>query len=36
MRSVKSRTCFEQMKARGVRVIGDADFQAVTRDALAG
>ena len=33
MRSVKSRTYFEQMKGRGVRVIGDADFQAVTPDA---
>ena len=35
MRSVKSRTYFEQMKGRGVRVIGDTDFQAVTPDALA-
>jgi type I restriction enzyme, R subunit len=35
MRSVKSRTYFEQMKGRGVRVIGDADFQAVTPDARA-
>jgi len=33
MRTVKSRTYFEQMKGRGVRVIGDADFQAVTPDA---
>ena len=33
MRSVRSRTYFEQMKGRGVRVIGDADFQAVTPDA---
>ena len=33
MRSVKSRTYFEQMKGRGVRVIDDADFQAVTPDA---
>lgn len=33
MRSVKSRTYFEQMKGRGVRVINDADFQAVTPDA---
>ena len=33
MRSVKSRTYFEQMKGRGVRVIGSADFQAVTSDA---
>lgn len=35
MRSVKSRTYFEQMKGRGVRVINEADFQAVTPDALA-
>ena len=35
MRSVKSRTYFEQMKGRGVRVIDDADFQAVTPDAQA-
>ncbi|MEO8602776.1 MAG: type I restriction-modification enzyme R subunit C-terminal domain-containing protein [bacterium] len=34
MRSVKSRGLFEQMKGRGVRVIPDADFQAVTPDAL--
>jgi type I restriction enzyme R subunit len=33
MRSVRSRTFFEQMKGRGVRVINDADFQAVTPDA---
>ncbi|MCB9663437.1 MAG: DEAD/DEAH box helicase family protein [Alphaproteobacteria bacterium] len=33
MRSVKSRALFEQMKGRGVRVIADADFQAVTPDA---
>jgi type I restriction enzyme R subunit len=33
MRSVKSRGLFEQMKGRGVRVIPDADFQAVTPDA---
>jgi type I restriction enzyme R subunit len=33
MRSVKSRNFFEQMKGRGVRVIGDDDFQAVTPDA---
>ena len=32
MRSVKSRLFFEQMKGRGVRVIGDTDFQAVTPD----
>ncbi|MGH3109636.1 MAG: DEAD/DEAH box helicase family protein [Gaiellaceae bacterium] len=35
MRSVRSRTYFEQMKGRGVRVIGDADFQAVTPDAYS-
>jgi type I restriction enzyme, R subunit len=35
MRSVKSRTYFEQMKGRGVRVINDADFQAVTPDSPA-
>ena len=35
MRSVKSRTYFEQMKGRGVRIIGDTDFQAVTPDAPA-
>lgn len=33
MRAVKSRNFFEQMKGRGVRVIGDNDFQAVTPDA---
>jgi type I restriction enzyme R subunit len=33
MRSVKSRTYFEQMIGRGVRVINDTDFQAVTDDA---
>jgi type I restriction enzyme R subunit len=33
MRSVKSRTYFEQMLGRGVRVINDTDFQAVTDDA---
>lgn len=33
MRSVKSRTFFEQMKGRGVRIISDTDFQAVTTDA---
>ncbi len=33
LRSVKSRALFEQMKGRGVRVIEDADFQAVTPDA---
>lgn len=35
MRSVKSRTYFEQMKGRGVRVINEADFRAVTPDATA-
>lgn len=33
LRTVKSRGLFEQMKGRGVRVITDADFQAVTPDA---
>jgi type I restriction enzyme, R subunit len=33
MRSVRSRTFFEQMKGRGVRVISDTDLQAVTPDA---
>ena len=33
LRSVKSRALFEQMKGRGVRVIEDPDFQAVTPDA---
>ncbi len=33
MRSVKSRTYFEQMKGRGVRVISDDELQAVTPDA---
>jgi type I restriction enzyme R subunit len=33
LRSVKSRNFFEQMKGRGVRVINDADFQAVTPDS---
>ena len=33
MRSVHSRSFFEQMKGRGVRVIPDTDFQAVTPDA---
>jgi len=33
LRSVKSRGLFEQMKGRGVRVMPDADFQAVTPDA---
>jgi type I restriction enzyme R subunit len=30
---VKSRSFFEQMKGRGVRVISDTDFQSVTPDA---
>jgi type I restriction enzyme R subunit len=33
LRTVKSRNFFEQMKGRGVRVINDADFRAVTPDA---
>ncbi|MBI4556718.1 MAG: DEAD/DEAH box helicase family protein [Candidatus Hydrogenedentes bacterium] len=33
MRSVRSRGFFEQMKGRGVRVIPDTEFQAVTPDA---
>jgi len=33
MRAVRSRNFFEQMKGRGVRVIKDSDFQAVTPDA---
>jgi type I restriction enzyme, R subunit len=33
MRSVKSRTYFEQMIGRGVRVMNDTDFQSVTNDA---
>ena len=35
MRSVKSRTYFEQMKGRGVRVIDAGDLKLVTRDAPA-
>ena len=35
MRSVKSRTYFEQMKGRGARIINEADFQSVTPDARA-
>ncbi len=35
MRSVKSRTYFEQMKGRGVRVIDPDTFHTVTADALA-
>ena len=33
MREVKSRTYFEQMKGRGVRVINPTDLQQVTPDA---
>jgi type I restriction enzyme, R subunit len=33
MRSVKSRTYFEQMLGRGVRIIDDTEFQSVTDDA---
>jgi type I restriction enzyme R subunit len=33
MRSVKSRSYFEQMKGRGVRIINDNDLKAVTPDA---
>ncbi|HCG02016.1 MAG TPA: restriction endonuclease subunit R [Chloroflexi bacterium] len=33
MRDVKSRTYFEQMVGRGVRVMDDTDFQSVTPDA---
>src|SRR5207237_577199 len=35
MRAVKSRSFFEQMKGRGVRVIGADDLKSVTPDALA-
>ncbi len=35
MRAVKSRTFFEQMKGRGVRVIEPDDLKAVTPDATA-
>jgi len=35
MRAVKSRSFFEQMKGRGVRVINANDLQAVTPDAKA-
>ena len=35
MRTVRSRTFFEQMKGRGVRVISKTDLQAVTPDARA-
>jgi type I restriction enzyme R subunit len=35
MRSVRSRTYFEQMKGRGVRVVDDTTFRGVTPDAEA-
>jgi len=35
LRSVKSRTYFEQMKGRGVRVISDTDLQAVVPGATS-
>ena len=35
MRVVKSRNLFEQMKGRGVRIIGPDDLQTVTPDAAA-
>ncbi len=35
MRSVKSRSFFEQMKGRGVRIIKPDDLKAVTPDAVA-
>ncbi len=35
MRSVQSRNYFEQMKGRGVRVMKNDDFKAVTPDAMA-
>jgi len=35
MRDVRSASYFEQMKGRGARTIGEADFQAVTPDAAA-
>jgi len=35
MRPVRSRNYFEQMKGRGVRVIKNDDFKAVTPDAMA-
>lgn len=33
LRTIRSRSYFEQMKGRGVRVINDTDLQAVTSDA---
>jgi type I restriction enzyme, R subunit len=35
MRDVRSATYFEQMKGRGARTIPEADFRAVTPDAIA-
>ena len=35
MRKVRSRNYFEQMKGRGVRVIRNDDFKAITPDAMA-
>jgi len=35
MRPVRSRTYFEQMKGRGVRVIKNSDFMSVTPDAFS-
>ncbi|MFA7405747.1 MAG: type I restriction-modification enzyme R subunit C-terminal domain-containing protein [Pelobacteraceae bacterium] len=35
MRMIRSRSFFEQMKGRGVRVINDTDLLAVTPDAVA-
>ena len=35
LRAVKSRTFFEQMKGRGVRVISPTDLKSVTPDAVA-
>ena len=34
MRNVRSRSFFEQMKGRGVRVVSPTDFNAVTPDAV--
>jgi type I restriction enzyme R subunit len=35
MRTIRSRSFFEQMKGRGVRIINETDLQAVTPDARA-
>jgi type I restriction enzyme, R subunit len=35
MRTIRSRSYFEQMKGRGVRIINETDLQAVTPDARA-